>query len=179
MAFSLRIMWKKGVVIIVIIVIILIISFIFYNQFFEKENYKVVFEDNSSISIIGQLSSELSEICFVDLDKVNPENIKDYPEVKKIVERKKGNVFFINDKTENIYIANMKVENYPYFICVPYSEINNLEYSYGEYQERIIQTPLNQEWCQKAQEKELCKGLDIVFGEGYKNKCCENYNLCC
>ena len=34
--------------------------------------------------------------------------------------------------------------------------------------------------CQNAEDNELCDGLNIVFGEGYKEACCSEYPpLCC
>ena len=33
--------------------------------------------------------------------------------------------------------------------------------------------------CQNAQENDLCDGLDIVYGAGYKAACCGEYSLCC
>ena len=33
--------------------------------------------------------------------------------------------------------------------------------------------------CQNAEDEDLCSGLDIVFGHGYKDTCCDEYGLCC
>ena len=33
--------------------------------------------------------------------------------------------------------------------------------------------------CQNAQNNDLCDGLDIVYGIGYKYACCSEYGLCC
>lgn len=33
--------------------------------------------------------------------------------------------------------------------------------------------------CVNAQSGELCGGLDFVFGEGYGNICCEEFEVCC
>lgn len=33
--------------------------------------------------------------------------------------------------------------------------------------------------CQDAETNGFCDGLDIVYGEGYEDDCCEEYGLCC
>lgn len=33
--------------------------------------------------------------------------------------------------------------------------------------------------CQNAQSNALCSGLDITYGEGYKDACCSENSLCC
>ena len=33
--------------------------------------------------------------------------------------------------------------------------------------------------CQNAQNNGLCDGLDLTYGEGYKELCCSEHNLCC
>jgi len=33
--------------------------------------------------------------------------------------------------------------------------------------------------CQNAEDGGLCDGLDILFGVGYKDLCCSEYDLCC
>jgi hypothetical protein len=33
--------------------------------------------------------------------------------------------------------------------------------------------------CQNAQNDNLCDGLDITYGEGYRTLCCLEHNLCC
>lgn len=33
--------------------------------------------------------------------------------------------------------------------------------------------------CQNAQNAQLCNGLDIVYGEGYRAACCSEHSLCC
>ena len=34
--------------------------------------------------------------------------------------------------------------------------------------------------CQNAEDDDLCDGLDIVFGVGYKDACCSEHSpLCC
>lgn len=37
----------------------------------------------------------------------------------------------------------------------------------------------SQQICQNAQTDDLCNGLDITYGEGYRTVCCSEYNLCC
>lgn len=33
--------------------------------------------------------------------------------------------------------------------------------------------------CQNAQTNGFCDGLDLIYGEGYKDACCKEYTLCC
>ena len=33
--------------------------------------------------------------------------------------------------------------------------------------------------CQNAEDEGLCSGLDLVFGQGYRDTCCDEYRLCC
>jgi flagellin-like protein len=33
--------------------------------------------------------------------------------------------------------------------------------------------------CQDAETNGFCDGLDIIYGEGYKDDCCKEYTLCC
>lgn len=37
----------------------------------------------------------------------------------------------------------------------------------------------SQEACQNAEANDLCDGLDIVYGQGYKAACCSEHSLCC
>ena len=41
------------------------------------------------------------------------------------------------------------------------------------------QSVSSQNVCQNAQNNDLCDGLDIVYGIGYKAACCGEYGLCC
>lgn len=40
-------------------------------------------------------------------------------------------------------------------------------------------TQSDQTICQNAQNDNLCNGLDLAYGQGYKDLCCEEHNLCC
>jgi hypothetical protein len=33
--------------------------------------------------------------------------------------------------------------------------------------------------CKKAYNNNLCDGLDILYGDGYKGTCCKEHVLCC
>jgi len=37
----------------------------------------------------------------------------------------------------------------------------------------------SQNICQDAETNELCEGLDIVYGIGYRDACCGEFSLCC
>ena len=41
------------------------------------------------------------------------------------------------------------------------------------------QSVSSQNVCQNAQDNDLCDGLEIVYGNGYKAACCGEYSLCC
>ena len=41
------------------------------------------------------------------------------------------------------------------------------------------QSVSSQNVCQNAQSNDLCDGLNIVYGIGYKDACCSEYSLCC
>ena len=43
----------------------------------------------------------------------------------------------------------------------------------------LVQPPPLRNWCENAASGDLCDGLDIVFGSGYKDRCCSEYSLCC
>ena len=51
----------------------------------------------------------------------------------------------------------------------------------GELKARIISgVPISsQNVCQNAENNELCDGLDLVYGLGYKAACCSEHSLCC
>lgn len=43
----------------------------------------------------------------------------------------------------------------------------------------VSETTTSQEYCKNAKDNGLCDGLDVVFGEGYREGCCKDYGLCC
>lgn len=40
-------------------------------------------------------------------------------------------------------------------------------------------TEVSSSTCQNAQNFGLCAGLDIAYGIGYRETCCNNFGLCC
>tara|TARA_Y100000034_G_scaffold119822_1_gene161992 strand:+ start:639 stop:1049 length:411 start_codon:yes stop_codon:yes gene_type:complete len=43
----------------------------------------------------------------------------------------------------------------------------------------IGESGTDQTICQNAQTNELCKGLDLTYGQGYQTACCSEHSLCC
>lgn len=125
--------------------------------------------------------TSIDEICFVDLNKVNPSDIMNHPMIKDSVESGvKENIFLKGKKYfETIYVEDLVLSNYPYFSCIQ-SKIGSVKLRIeGKGNIAVIKTPSSQKYCQNAQDGGLCDGLDIVFGPGYKSECCKEYGLCC
>lgn len=127
-----------------------------------------------------ELPSDYSEICFVDVATITPTHLEGYPVIKSSVESgAPDNVFlFGRKKFGSFTITNIRIENFPGFYCVqPTGRIVELNlYSFGD--TVTLKTGPSQKYCENAQDKDLCCGLDIVFGEGYKSQCVTHYNLC-
>ena len=53
----------------------------------------------------------------------------------------------------------------------------------GTGQEALIKTPANERYCSNVDEADedgtLCSGLNIAFGPGYREECCDLYLKCC
>lgn len=67
-------------------------------------------------------------------------------------------------------------------VNVTYTVEGKLSHSIvGTLKTRIVEgsSISNQGICQNAQNDGLCNGLDLVFGLGYKQACCNEFILCC
>ena len=67
-------------------------------------------------------------------------------------------------------------------INITYTVENKLTHTIaGTLRTKIVegQSVSSQNICQNAQDNNLCDGLDIVYGLGYKAACCGEYGLCC
>ena len=45
--------------------------------------------------------------------------------------------------------------------------------------EAIEELTADEDVCENAQTFNLCDGLDLTYGDGYREICCGDYNLCC
>lgn len=86
----------------------------------------------------------------------------------KVFEIKQFRSFFNADKAGELE----KIEAFPLIMLdgkIVYCS-NNFD--------KIENVGLCSDVCNNAH-PELCRGLDIVFGEGYKDMCCTEFELCC
>ena len=51
--------------------------------------------------------------------------------------------------------------------------------STGDTEEPEEEPDTNSLICQNAQDDELCDGLNVAYGDGYKTLCCSEHRLCC
>ena len=128
-----------------------------------------------------QLPPGFDEICFVDLEKVDTENIFNYPLIKDSVKSGvKANVFLLREndnKFEESYIEGLKLQNFPYYSCVKSKKAELTIQGLGD--GAVVKAPPNEKYCKNAQDDNLCNLLDSVLGSGYKAECCTKYSLCC
>jgi hypothetical protein len=54
-------------------------------------------------------------------------------------------------------------------------ELRELE----EFEKAQAKETVNSFVCQNAHQNLLCEGLDLNYGQGYREICCSEYNLCC
>ena len=127
------------------------------------------------------LPSGYSEVCFVDLEHINPDDIMNHPLIKDSVESNAAqNVFLIGpDSFETYYIKALQISNYPYFSCHNIM-MGTIELQIeGKGDAAAVRPSAYEHYCQNAHDYDLCDGLDIFFGPGYKNECCAKFELCC
>jgi hypothetical protein len=125
------------------------------------------------------LPSGSREICLVDLENVYPEDILNHPLIKDSVQSGvKKNIFLLGEKSfDALYVEDLLLI-YPHYSCFTAERKAELVLeSFGN--DVVIQTPPNQEYCQNAQNGNLCNELDAVLGVGYKSRCCQEHSLCC
>jgi len=130
-------------------------------------------------SIHYRLPPGYDSICLVDLDNINPVDIKNNPLVKDSVEQERfKNIFLAGENGfYAFYIGELRL-NYPHYYCLKSQTKTEIRLE-GIGNEAIAETPSNENWCKTAQLGDLCDELDVVLGSGYKAGCCNNFGLCC
>jgi len=124
--------------------------------------------------------SSFDRICFVDLQQIQDLTyLNSYPLIKDSVKSQaEANIFFLKDNTmETAYIEGLRLGD-PYFNCVDSGKTVKVKME-GNGDGTFIETPTLREWCFNAQNSSLCDGLDVLFGTGYKCRCCDEHALCC
>lgn len=122
------------------------------------------------------------EICFVDSNLVIPDDILEYPFIENnIISGGVENVFLFgkDNNIESFQIAAFAMPLYPHFACISLGlgvfEVQMI----GKGNATTIMVPANRDYCMNAYNQELCDGLDIAFGNGYQQKCCREFGICC
>ena len=66
-------------------------------------------------------------------------------------------------------------------INVTYSKGTIVHHNKGSLTDKIVSTDAitSSLACQNAEMNNLCGGLDMVYGNGYKQSCCDEWSLCC
>ena len=126
------------------------------------------------------LPSGYKEMCFVDLEKVNISNLFDYPQIRTyVLNRVEKNVFFFYDGGFDAdYIPDLGVSYYPYFSCLDRKGAVEVRIEGAEGKGKI-RLPVRKEYCENAFRKPWgCLVLDIIFGEGYRQGCHDDYDIC-
>lgn len=135
-----------------------------------------------SVSIKEYLLPEgVNEICFLDINNANPDQIINHEIMKlSLTNGEPENIFLtLKSRVETMQIEDLRLENDPYYSCY-YPIGGKIKITIKSDGESIqVRMPPNQVYCNNAQEAELCNGLDIVFYTGYKSGCCKEFNLCC
>lgn len=80
------------------------------------------------------------------------------------------------DESGDVYCANIRNDEYS-----PYS------FEVDKYHVKCVNCPdtskpcmgISSYACQNAHDHDLCDGLDIAYGTGYREACCNNLGLCC
>ena len=129
------------------------------------------------------LPDGFNEICLVDLvgiDKVNPNHLVVHPLVKdSVMSSVKDNVFIIGPQQfEGFYVEELNLPP-PHFVCRKTDDrYIRLQFE-GRGDSATVITPPNEGYCINAENGDLCDGLDITFGYGYMESCCDHFTLCC
>ena len=119
------------------------------------------------------------KLCLVDLENVNLNNIDNLRIRDSVESGVEANVFMEGEKAfDMFYVDGLRLEP-PYITCIS-AENGKLELEFkGKGDSAQLQSPVDNNYCTNAQENDLCDGLDIVFGTGYKEDCCNEFSLCC
>ena len=156
------------------------VAFIRFTNKLNEDVESISYEPGSVKTEKYMLPANFGRICFVDLDNIQDTSyLNGYPIVKDSVESKaQKNVFLLKgDNFETFYVESLHL-NDPYFHCVDSGRTINIRME-GLGDGTIILPPPPKDWCQNAESGGLCDGLDVVFGSGYKDRCCDEYGMCC
>ncbi len=98
--------------------------------------------------------------------KINPKTIKQREyEIFNIL-------FMIESNLENLYLCRIEIDDYYNEFILVFEEISGGGGGGPG-------GGASQEICQNAENNNLCSGLDLAFGDGYRAECCSNFGLCC
>ncbi len=149
---------------------------------FEKELAKDIKELSSSFKFGSQvkktydLPAGFNEICFIDVDNVDPENI-DKDIIKNSVDNQvQDNVFLFGKSVKSFHVQGLSLVD-PFYSCTKSGSFSLVIEGKGD--SALIYTPAYKTYCENAQNGNLCDGLDIAFYNGYRVSCCSEYTLCC
>jgi hypothetical protein len=149
--------------------------------------------DFNPSSITGQISKEYdlpkgyTEFCVIDKENVDISDIVDKLKVRKSSDLESGrNIFLLGSKgMVSFSIEDVVLPAYPYYSCIESSN-GGIEMTLDNLAGKtLVKLPPNSDYCRNAQNKQsddgsnLCKYLDEVYYEGYKEGCCNNYGFCC
>lgn len=126
--------------------------------------------------------SNFDEICFVDLEEVDPTNINNSVIRDSVESGARKNLFFIGkDDFESDYIEDLRLFYFPFFSCIKPRPVELRIEGRGD-GAAVRAVPPDKELCLSANDhsdrEAMCNALE-VFGLGYRKDCCDEYGLCC
>ena len=146
-----------------------------------KNDVESLSSDYGSVKVREyNLPSGFDEICFVDLENVNPELIPNRPIMEDSIQSGvKKNIFSLRENDiETFYIEGFKLSD-PYWSCIQ-PKSGNIELRIeGIGNAAFIKTPPYIKHCKNAEDEGVCNLLDGFFYTGFKEECCEEHKLCC
>ena len=150
-------------------------------------------EDLNPSSLTGQVAREYdlpegyTEFCVVDKESVDVSDIVDKLKVRKSSDLTSGrNVFLLGSKgMVSFVVEDLVLPSYPYYSCVK-SPTGKIDFvAENQDGKTLVKLPPSSDYCRNAQNKQtddgesLCKYLDEVYYQGYKEGCCNEYRYCC
>ena len=149
--------------------------------------------DFSSRSLTGavvkdyELPSGYNEICFTDMDDVEAVNVVDNSIIQgNVVRGVYRNVYLYGeDKKTSFYVDGLNLGYFPYYACAK-AEGGKVEVELTSNGNEVdAKLPVNEKYCKNSQEtlfddgSNLCKYLNNIYYEGYKEECCSKHGYCC
>ncbi len=180
-------------------VVVLILALLVILQFTGKGGSDVIDfresleSDFSDYSLTGAVVKDYTlpqgynEICFTDMEDVEAVNVVDNQIIQgNVVRGVFRNVYlFGEDKKTSFYVDGLNLGHFPYYACAK-AENGKVEVELtSDGTEVDAKLPVNEKYCKNSQEtlfddgSSLCKYLDNVYYEGYKEECCSGYGYCC